>query len=200
MAKKQEIYDEELIAQIRNGNKDAEILLLERYRKYSNIVAAEFKKSNYLVGVTVDDLFSVAFAAVQKAISNFTNLSASFYPYWKSIVLKEFTHFIKEYAIKLDSKKDVIYLDETFGDNDTSFAEVIGHEDASIDYSILENELINTINSEVIGLSNIQKKIIGLRLLGESNNEIAKELGLSRRKIYYHLNVIREKLRNITVH
>lgn len=144
----------------------------------------------------MEDLVSIAFAAVNTAIDKYNaEKSKSFYSYWLQIAKNAMKGYLRE-SIRLHGSGSEISLDDE-NESGHSLHDSVSGEDIDKEISIY-NALISIINDERCKLTNNEKLVISLSLDGYDMKEISKILNKNKATIYrnYHsaINKIRHSI------
>ncbi len=146
--------------------------------------------------ITLEDLVSISFAAVDTAIKKFNaSKNQSFYAYWSRIATNAMKSYVKKVLLASHTNGNVS-LDEQ---NDTggSLHDIVSSNDIEEPIS-LYSSLMRIINDERNHFTEMEKKIISLFLDGFEIKEIALKIKINKAKAYreYHkaLNKLRHSL------
>lgn len=171
------IDDSLLIKQIKKGNHKAYELLFYKYFKVLVVFAKKYLNDLDVAQDITQELF-VQIYEKRESLHIHTNLKGFLYTSVKNRCLD----YIKTSKIQSDHKNIIKeqLLDQHF--DDTDFIE--------------ETELQEKIHKAILDLPEQNQKIFKLsRLEGKSNQEIANELGLSKRTVETHISNALKKLR-----
>lgn len=190
-----ELTDEEIVAQIRQGDKTAQNYLLEKYSDLVNMKSNKF----FLVGAENDDMYQEGMIGLYKAIQSF-NLE-------KQNSFKTFANLCIERqlitAIKTSNRQKHIPLNSSFSLNlsaynendDTQFLEILDTKTAEdpLD-TITKREYFNFIESKIDeNLSTFEKAVLDRYIQGESYVNIAAKLNAPVKSIDNAIQRIRKK-------
>lgn len=187
-----EYNDFELVSLIRENNEEAREIL---YNKYKPIIVKKSTDQIYKLGsygMEINDLIQEGYIGLDNAINCFNEKeNTSFYTFALLCIDRQIITYIKKNtnnkamvlndAINLDDGKEYLFRDNT--DIEGSF---INKEDAK--------EFINLICDS---LSDIEKKVLSLKLEGYDIGEIANLLNKDTKVIYNTLHRIKYKIKLI---
>ena len=187
--------DNELIQEIRLGNRDAQNILLQRYKPLVQIKSRRF----FIVGAEEDDIVQEGMIGLYKAIK--------MYDHEKENSFKTFANLCIERqlitAIKTSNRQKHIPLNTSFSLNDSAYEEndelsVIDILDAKIVEDPLEtitrNESKDIIEKRIYNeLSSMEKSVLDKFLDGYSYNSIAMQLDMTPKAIDNAIQRIRKK-------
>ncbi len=187
--------DNELIQEIRLGNRDAQNILLQRYKPLVQIKSRRF----FIVGAEEDDIVQEGMIGLYKAIK--------MYDHEKENSFKTFANLCIERqlitAIKTSNRQKHIPLNTSFSLNDSAYEEndelsVIDILDAKIVEDPLEtitrNESKDIIEKRIYNeLSSMEKSVLDKFLDGYSYNSIATQLDMTPKAIDNAIQRIRKK-------
>ena len=128
-----------------------------------------------------DDLYDIGRIGLIKAIRTFDESKGNKFATYASIcVINEiFMHFRKE-----NKEKECTSLDNPLSDdgesNGNTFSYVMGSDRYMIEEEIIESEQLECFSKHLQGLGERQKKILKLKLEGNTQDQIAGELNISR--------------------
>jgi len=176
-----DLTDENLIVEIKLGNKDAEEYLIRKYKK----IVSDITRSYFAKGSDKDDLLQEGMIALYKAINDYSDDKNTLFKTYASVCIKN--HIInvirKSIAHKNEPLNEYLELDEVemkIRDNPESIL-------VAKDYlQYLENSL-----------SSLELKVLDMYLEGSSYKDIAKKLNKQDKAIDNALQRIKTKLKNI---
>lgn len=141
----------------------------------------------------MEDLFSIAFAAVDTAIKKYdSKKKCSFYSYWHIVATNGMKSFLKETQLSNNGNPISFDAENEYGG---TLHEVIPSDDIDREISIY-NSLTNIINDERCKLSKNEKTVITLSLNGFDYKEIAKTLRINKTSVYRLYNSAINKIRH----
>ena len=141
----------------------------------------------------MEDLFSIAFAAVDTAIKKYdSKKNRSFYSYWHIVAMNGMKTFVRSSLLSSNGNPISFDAENEFGG---TLHEVIPSEDIDREISIY-NSLTNIINDERCKLSKNEKMVITLSLNGFDYKEIAKTLRINKTSVYRLYNSAINKIRH----
>lgn len=195
-ASKYEKYtDEELIGQIRLGDKNAQTYLFERYKDFVNMKANKF----YIIGAEREDMAQEGLIGLYKAIKSFdTEKQNSFRTFANLCIERQLIT-----AIKSSNRQKHIPLNSSFSLNlsaydendDTTVMEVLDTNIAEdpLD-TITKREHFQQIENKIDEtLSSFEKQVLDRYIQGESYNDIATKLDTPVKAIDNAIQRIRKK-------
>ena len=190
-----EIPDEELIAQIRNGDTKAQNFLLEKYKSMVNMKANKF----FLIGAEDDDIIQEGMIGLFKAIQSFDlEKNNSFKTFANLCVERQLIT-----AIKTSNRQKHIPLNSSFSLNNTAYDE---NDDTTVmeilDTNFVEDPLDTITKREYMefiehkidkNLSSFEKQVLNRYIQGESYVDIADKLNSPVKSIDNAIQRIRKK-------
>lgn len=201
----EDMTDEELIQNYRNGHVDAIEVIVQRYKKF---VRAKIR-SNYFIGIDKEDLIQEGMIGLFKAICDYNmTMNTSFKAFANICVTRQIStafktvtrqkHIPLNTSISLNipiSNKGEEGEDITLMDTIKS-APSFNPEDVIIDQESLEvlNEYIKK------SLSKMEWQVLNLHTQGKNYHEIANELQKSVKCIDNALQRIKRKLSAVYIH
>lgn len=188
--------DETLVLLAKQGDDEAMAELFARYKSLVN----KLSRTYFLAGGDVEDLIQEGMIGLYKAIQNFTDGKKASFKTFATICIK---HQIQT-AVKIANaeKNKVLSSALSIGEqsnfddeNDSSADIILPSQMPSPDSQVIEREnqeeLLSLVN-EV--LSPRERQVLGQYLQGYSYNEIASNLGESKKSIDNALTRIKNKL------
>ncbi len=146
------------------------------------------------IGLTMDEIIACAFYACAIAIAKYNYEKSKFNRYWKTIALNELRAYLKNaYKDYFEYGNISISLDAAKKEN--SLHDFIGFDDEHIKDDLLLESLINIIQDESTGLSEMEIDIMTYYLNGYSYEEIAIICNRSLGTIYRHYRSAVDKIR-----
>lgn len=190
--------DEELIAELRKGNSDAEEYLFKRYACISKKIISSF----YIVGAERDDLFQEAMLSLYKAVKEYRLDRKCGFKSYAITCMKR--HIITVIRRSTRQKHGPL-------NNYISFSSPIGEENSGIDFndkikddSVIdpENIIVSREREYMImcvlqnNLSKFEKKVLSCYFSGLSYNESSVVLNTDSKAIDNALQRIKKKMRD----
>ncbi len=194
---KTDISDEELIRRYKEGNDDAFVIILERYK---NLVR---KKASvlYIAGGEKEDLIQEGMIGLYKAVRNFDDTKEASFATYASMCINhamctaisaanrkkhEPLNASVSYDVPvINDEGDEISMESLLSDNNKTNPEY-----RFVDETTVEN-LINTIMDK---LSPYEKKVLALYMEGDKYTDIARKLGKPAKSIDNALGRIKQKV------
>lgn len=188
--------DEELIEDIKQGDKQALTYLLNKYRELVNIKVGKF----YMIGGEKDDILQEGMIGLFKAIKNFNPEKQSSFKTFANICVER--QLIT--AIKMSNRQKHIPLNSYLSlnvsayDNDEESVELMDTFDSHLIEDPLETvmkkeyyeEIENTIDKS---LSKFEKQVLERFIKGESYITIAKKIDAPVKSVDNAIQRIRKK-------
>ena len=188
--------DETLVLLAKQGDDEAMAELFARYKSLVN----KLSRTYFLAGGDVEDLIQEGMIGLYKAIQNYKNKKKASFKTFATICIK---HQIQT-AVKIANaeKNKVLSSALSIGEqsdfddeNDSSADIILPSQMPSPDSQVIEREnqeeLLSLVN-EVLSLR--ERQVLGQYLQGYSYNEIASNLGESKKSIDNALTRIKNKL------
>ncbi len=182
-----------LIELAKSGNLEATEQLFANYKTFIRLLARKF----YLVGGDTDDLVQEGMMAFYKALNTYdATKNNNFRSYLKLVVNRHLVNIVK-------SANSYKYspLNESFNLNDQGEVELgdnsvpIVAEGVDPETNILSEENIKLIHEKINSLlSDYEKQIFDLYMLGYNYVDIANQLQVSSKSVDNALNRIKNKL------
>ncbi len=187
MKRNMDLYDEDLLLLMHQGNISASEEFFNRYKYYSWRLAYDFNTEHPNSGIAIEDYHQIAFACLPRAISNFIDLKMNFYGYWKKIAEHEMVAYFKENSYYALSICDL----PSFGEDEDSV--IIGEEENYLDRTavnkIYRDELKQLVKDTIAKFKkDSDKEIINLFIDEYSFDEIRKKTKQDQRHIRYVIN------------
>lgn len=185
LVKFKDLTDDLLAIEVKKGTQDAELELIERYKKRALYLSARFYsqfKSN--INCDVEDLYNVALLAVITASKTFSKTNG-FRSYWSEIARNEVMEVIKKCSrnvgkVVCSLNECILVEDEgiqVFSENDTT-------------KNLLYDELVNFINSKVKA-PKLDKELFLQNIMGYDYNDLAELYNLDYQMVRYKIEKIR---------
>ena len=180
--------DETLLRKAKEGNSDATVKLIIRYKSDVEAIAMKYISSP----LEKDDLFQEGVIGLLAAIKSFNSEKGT---QFKTYASRCINNSIKSALKKLSRMKDIpaanlVALEEDIFENEFSL---------SAEDEYLAKESVNTL-SEILyeELSSFENEVLRLYIVGCSYNEIADKLGKNTKAIDNAIQRIRKKLSGVT--
>lgn len=195
--------DEELIRQIRVGDRTAGDVLMERYK---GMVLGK-ARSMYMLGGDSDDLIQEGMIGLYKAVRDFdTSKEASFKTFASLCVSRQLytavrasmrnKHLPLNTAISLDSPSDTGQQSEENGQTTDLVNMIASDPEFNPEDSLIESENLSILQWKIEQkLSPLEKQVLELYLSGLSYTQIAQQLSIDPKAADNALQRIRTKLR-----
>lgn len=195
--------DEELIRQIRAGDRAAGDVLMERYK---GMVLGK-ARSMYMLGGDADDLIQEGMIGLYKAVRDFdTSKEASFKTFASLCVSRQLytavrastrnKHLPLNTAISLDSPSDSGQQSEEDGQTTDLVNMLTSDPEFNPEDSLIESENLSILQGKIEQrLSPLEKQVLELYLSGLSYTQIAQKLSIEPKAADNALQRIRTKLR-----
>lgn len=180
--------DEELIILAKTGDDNYLEILLERYKPLVLSLANRY----FIRGQDRDDVIQEAMIALFKAIQAFdTKKQTSFAGFVKTTTQNHLIDSIR----KSEAKNNRVLNDAVSIENMKFFIE----DEQNEDFGIHEEELQDLLSNEEFksNFSDLEWRVLNLRLIKLSYNDIAKELDVKEKVVDNALQRIKQKLKNI---
>lgn len=180
-----EVSDDLLVELRREGNQSAIDLLFERYRNFLYGIINDFfvKKGRY---VDYDELYQEAICIFISCIDKYDENSGCFYFFIRKCIERRLKYLYgKEIRYKeIDSLDKYMYDDN--------------HKETKMDY-VSESELIFSLEEDIEErMDDLSKKLVNLKAMGYTYDEMSKILGVGVQTIYRRINKIKKMLKDIT--
>lgn len=187
--------DEELIAQIRTGDKNAQTYLFERYKDFVNMKANKF----FIIGAEREDMSQEGLIGLYKAIKSFNSEKQNSFKTFANLCIDR--QLIT--AIKSSNRQKHIPLNSSFSldlsayneSDDTTVMEVLDTKVAEdpLD-TITKKERFEQIEKKIDKtLSSFEKQVLNGYIQGESYNDIAVKLDTPVKAVDNAIQRIRKK-------
>lgn len=202
MSKTRKLRDEELIFLVCQENENAYQLLFERYRRYSWKLAHSMHAQNSSSGIDTSVFHSIAIYCFHCALKKYKTHSNNFYPYWKTISNRQMIDFIQEQSYQYRGQVfgGFVSLDANFNDTSSlTFGEMLGEVDKNIDRKINFDDLIKILKRNENLFSTREYQVINLLINEHTIKEISCSLNLPIEKVYYHIKMIKKKIRSLNI-
>ncbi len=192
-----EITDEELLSQIKDGNEQAENTILSRYKD----LVVKISRGYFIVGGDIEDLIQEGMIGLYKAIKN--------YNHSKDATFKTFAILCIKHQIQTAIKSSLTNKNRALS-SAVSLHSFSGSTNETLDFLPIELVFETTPAEKIIDKENFQKlkndikstlsamelKVLNLYLQGYSYKEISNSLNVSTKSIDNCLSRIKTKLKN----
>ncbi len=182
------LSDEELILNIRYGNREATELLYFRYEKIIGNYIYNYKNLFDKYGYSFEDLKATVWLILDKSINKYSLNNGFFYPYCFTACKAYIIDLLRRRTYETENYQ----IDEVADFSDLSLCE--NTPDTSFDNSM--NLLVEKILNEVKKMGQLYYDVLKLFYCGYSYAEIASKLNITQKKVNNILFVIRQKLKN----
>lgn len=190
--------DEYLIYCVKCGNNEAFDILSERYIRLSKAIASDFFYSNYLPGMTLDDISAIYIANIFIAINHFDPKAGSFKAFWKKISYHEVIKTIQENA-KYYRPGNISLNQVIDEEGETTVEDIIGVNDPDISVSLAMDDIIYEVEeNDESCLTQEEKEIFIDRTMGFTYQEIACKRNSDVKHIRYIYSRALKKLSETT--
>lgn len=194
------ILDEHLHILIAQGNHEAYVKLVGRYRNHAAKLCHELLTQYEKTGVTVADLLAVCGDCFNSVVVKYDASVSSFYAFWKKITLHRLIDYlnINSYTAEAAVFNGDISIDQEFGDNHL-YAEVLCERDDER----FREKMIADIKRIVKKNSGFFKEkeliILNLSLEGYSLADLEHTGVISKSNLYITFNAAVQKLKELIV-
>ena len=197
------LTDEELVNEVKNGNKDAVNVLIERYKNLVNIKTSKY----FIIGAEKEDIFQEGLIGLYKAIKNFNNKKDNSFKTFANLCIER--QLIT--AVKTSNRQKNIPLNSYLSLDDNAYNND-GEKDSTKMIEILNNKTmedpLETVTKKEYykqiksiindNLSCFEKKVLERFSSGESYNIIAEKLDTQVKSVDNAIQRIRKKtIKNI---
>ena len=194
---KRQIPDEELFFLMSQGNKQAEVMLYQRYRFFGHQITGSLIrqiKQEKNISFTSEDFSGFIDDNIMKIFRYYSREKSLFYPFARDILNQTLARAVNLKAQELVREKEMISLDAPIrSDETTQFHEIVGASSglsAGDQYDI--DNYLETVFSSSNGLRAKAGKIYTMYYLGFSLREIAKKMHVSLYKVRRIINEVDE--------
>lgn len=202
MQKSDELSDEELVFLVQQNNKEALIILIERYRKKSEIICKKIIREFPNTGIPLQDLIAVGLTTLISSIKTFKfydEKKTSFSSYWNVSITRNIMDYLQKYSYK--SKGQIISgisLDNVLkkGDDETTFESMVGEPDIDVNERFLFQDFERLILVDEHTFSGNEKDVALSWLYDDDIDRISKQFNIKKSKVYYVINKAKELLKN----
>lgn len=195
MSKYETFTDEQLIRNLRQGEKEIMDYLME---KYKNLVRKE-AKAMYLLGGENDDLIQEGMIGLFKAVQDYdTEQNVSFYSFAKLCVRRQMYSAIeasrRKKHIPLNSYVS-LYEEAEEGKNGRVLDMIEAGEESNPEQAMISKEYMQKLENELEeSLSELERRVLYLHLLGTDYKTIAKLIDKSPKTVDNALQRIKVKV------
>lgn len=191
------LTDEELITRLRDGEKEIELYLLE---KYKNLVRSK-AKNMYILGAEHDDLLQEGTIGLVKAIRDYdAGRDASFFTFAELCITRQIYNAVtasgRKKHMPLNSYISFSQEEGNEEDGGRELGETFETENSNPESMLIDRE--NVANIEHIidtELSPLEKQVLELQLTGMGYKEIAKVLSKDEKSTDNALQRAKQKIR-----
>lgn len=192
--KKNDGSEKELVLSVQKGNTLDFAILLDKYAKYSHVLANSYYASINTGGVTRQELYAVCLEALVLALKNFKPKDHYFYPYWREIAQRKMLRYLEENSYLMGARVFAgLSLDSISEFDNAPFANALGEEDGTIYGNITYKEMSEELYKSG-DITSFQHKVLNLLLLGFDVDLIARKLKCSKSRVYSCRNSLKSKL------
>lgn len=191
--------DHELVYLVCESNEDACDILYDKYKSLIEYKASKYKTLGKKVGLEFNDLVQEGMIGLSEAIRNFRdNKDAKFSSFANVCIERQIMSVIAYSTRKKHSfLNDSCSLDSKIDDTGKTLSDLLFDENIDPSNKMLIEEEKEILYSLVYGkMSNFEKKVFELKLLGVSYKEIANILGKSYKSVDSALQRIKVKVKN----
>lgn len=183
--------DEELIFRLRNGEKEIEDFLLDKYKD----LVRKKARARFLIGGDTDDLIQEGMIGLFKAIRDFRDdREASFRTFAGLCIDRQMANAIEgSNRQKHQMLNTAVSLTEEQEENGKDLGWAVSPEELLIDRENMEAMMEEIARS----LSAMENKVLNLYLEGNSYASIAEKLGKNPKSVENALRRIRTKIRQL---
>jgi len=180
--------DEDLIREIRSGNREAVEALFDRYKALIRKMA----KARFLIGGETEDLIQEGMIGLYKAIRDYdpdNERRASFSTFACLCIDRQMSQ-----AIEASLRQKNRALNDSVPLTDSEWADMADTEEHSPEVLILENEVKDeTLRRIREHLSRMENEVLDLYMDGYDYKEIARQMGKTPKSIDNAIQRIRKK-------
>lgn len=177
-----EVSDDELVFLIRQGNKEAERMLIERMARKQDKLIFRLLRENRYCGLEPGDLKTIALQSLYNAIDSYDCKKAVFDAYYHFLLERDLVNEIKRYnTFNQTIINTAVSFDETLDEGGCLY-DIIGATDENIK-AVTAMTIMELAEDDDNHLSVEEKAIVAYRILGYSFTEIGKILHKSYRQI-----------------
>lgn len=183
-----EYNDYELICLAREGNEDAINII---YQKYKPIIVSKSKDSIVLAshhGIEISDIMQEGYIGLDEAIKSFSESdNTSFYTFAMLCINRQIINYLRKLNCTKDKiLNDAVVIDETLEKSiKNSF---------DTEFSFISNEIMDDIENN---LTDFEKEVFNLRMIGYSFEEIANTLNRDVKSIYNTFHRLKGKIKKL---
>ena len=171
------LTDEQLVELCKQDNQDAIGVLYKRFIGTARKIAYNYVREHNIPEIYKEDLFDVAVDSFFRAIKKFENNGDRvFLNFWWTITLRAFATFIK----KVVASKIYYYDPAVIESSSYSMSDISNREETII----LSNYFDEILKKNKYQFSDVELSFLKYFLAGYKVSEIAKEMNLSKSKVY----------------
>lgn len=185
----EEVYynDYELLYLIRQKNDMAFALLMKKYEEIAVMLMKKYSRT-YKIGISEDDYLQMARIKLLQSINEYReDQEASFYHYFcnvfHNLLIDLYRHSLRE--------KHIVSLDSCIQEEEGSYCLLDIMEKPNESFYV-SYEFQHRVNSRKETLSSLEKRILDLRALGYTCQQIADTLHIKAKKVDNTLQKIRK--------
>ncbi len=190
--------DQYLIYLLKCGNKEAQKIFFDRYIYLAKVIGGDFYRSNYLPGMTADDISAIYIANIHVALKFYNEKIGSFKAFWKQISFHESMKFVSENMRHF--RPGNISLNQVIDeDGETTVEEIIGFNDDDISVKLAIDDIVYQIEeNENSSLTSEERDVFIHYSMGFSYQEIAEKRKSDIKHIRYIYARAKKKLAETT--
>ncbi len=189
----------EIVELIHKAQNHDEVAMESLFRIYKPKVTA-ISREYFLIGSDTDDLVQEGMIALYKAICVYEEEKNHNFSAFASM----FIHRTLQNAVKMANRKKnsplntYLPINNDDDNEDDSFKIIISDEDSNFEQSMIDKEMHTILLSKIKNvLSHEQYLILGMFLNGQSYQQMAERLNISRKQVDNTLQSIKKKLKSI---
>lgn len=188
--------DEELVNLFKRGEQDAEIEIIERYKKRARGLASKiYNDFKYAISCEKEDLINCALLSIFKSIKTYTD--GKFESYWRTVAKNDVLDMVKKNSISYRGNYNIIEIELKDEIENKMYDEL---NDPSANNDLFIEELLIFIDRKFPKDNELYKAIFLDLIDGFSINEIAKRYSLKAPQVRYIIEKIREKISGLIIH
>ena len=193
------LKDEQLIKAISRNDKNAELILINRYKRDAFFIAQSFFAEHKGSGITLDEYYAVTLSEIVPAARRYKIENGVRFPYYFAAKAK---NALREYDCENSYLRDAkafagdVSLDVSESENDRTKAEELGDIDPFIKGGIEVADILKVFRNVLQGK---RKKCVLVYLKyisGCSMKNIAKEMNLHLSSVYRIIDSISSSIKN----
>lgn len=192
------ILDEHLFALISQGNHEAYLKLIRRYRLYAKHLAQEILEQYQGSGVSYHDVMAVLSNYFCYVVKSYDPQKSSFYSFWKESSEKAVIDYLLDNSYLANAKafRGFICLDEENDEKRAHVEELHENDQDYINRRMVE-ELKSILSYHRDSFKKLEYTVLYLLLDGYSINELEHGDIMSRASLYLTFNSACKKLKKI---